>query len=48
MDVEPNITRIVNKAGDLYSGLTKSTPALLDILQKHDEVAFTWFITHDY
>jgi len=47
MDVEPNISRIVNKTGDLYTGLTKSTPALLDILKKH-EVPFTWFITHDY
>jgi peptidoglycan/xylan/chitin deacetylase (PgdA/CDA1 family) len=47
MDVEPNITRIVNETGDKYSGLTESTPALLDILKAH-EVPFTWFITHDY
>ena len=47
IDIEPNLTRIVNKTGDKYSGITKAMPKLLDLLAKHS-VPFTWFITHDY
>jgi len=47
IDVEPNISKIVSKTNDKYSGLTKAIPKILDVVTKH-AVPVTWFITHDY